>query len=65
MAAATGSNLASTALALVADSKGILAADETFPTPTKRNAAASRRLLRRDGTGLPRGGVPVRRGGDD
>src|SRR2546425_8495580 len=53
MASATGDNLESTAIALVADGKGILAADETSPTLTKRfvalgieSTAQSRRTYR-------------------
>jgi fructose-bisphosphate aldolase class 1 len=63
MAAAMGNNLASPALALVADGKGILAADETSPTLTKRNAASvySDEIER----GFRRGGVPVPPGEDD
>jgi fructose-bisphosphate aldolase class I len=53
MTSATGDSLESTAIALVADGKGILAADETSPTLTKRfvalgieSTAESRRAYR-------------------
>jgi hypothetical protein len=65
MAAATGSDLASTALALVADGEGILAADETsrrLPSATPQRRGVYSEEMER---GFRGGECPVPRGEDD